>query len=96
MGQENKIWVRTVDDTIMRKKSGITELKIKELAGSVNEFLTQIESIFKKAPDQIGKFKFNEFVVSAEISASGKLMLLGSGVEAAAKGSLSFKFERAE
>lgn len=65
------------------------------MAEEVNLFLAQIEGILEKVPDEVGgKFKFAEFTVSAEISAKGGLVLMGTGVEAAGKGGLTFKFER--
>ena len=64
------------------------------LAQNINLFLTGIEGILENAPVEVGKFHFVEFTVSAEISSNGKLVLLGSGLEAAAKGGIAFKFVR--
>jgi len=89
----DKILVRTSDDTIRRGESP-SELKVEVLADNINVFLNQIESILKNSPDKVGKFQFTEFSVCAEVSASGKLILLGSGLETGVKGSLTFKFER--
>ena len=79
MSKKDTILVRT-SDTDMTRGFGSKELKIEVLTENVNLFLTQIESILEKTPDEMGRFKFTEFTVSAEISAQGKLMLLGSGV----------------
>ncbi len=87
------IIVRTADATVKRGGSP-KELKVEVLAENVNLFLTQIEGILEKAPDEVGKFRFTEFSVSAEVSANGKLVLLGSGVETGIQGSLTFKFSR--
>jgi hypothetical protein len=43
---------------------------------------------------QLGSFKFTEFMMTAEISAKGRLVLLGAGGEVAGKGGLTFKFTR--
>lgn len=94
MAVEEKISVLTTDGTIMRKKSGIRELSAEELGSGVRLFLGQMNEVLRESPSNIGKFKFKEFVVSAEIGASGKLTLLGTGVEGSAKGSLTFKFEK--
>ena len=94
MAVEEKISVRTVDATTMRKKTGIKELSAEELGSGIKLFLEQMNDVLKVSPAEIGGFKFKEFVVSAEIGASGKLTLLGTGVEGSAKGSLTFKFER--
>ena len=90
---DDAILVRATDATLRRGES-LKELKIEVLAENVNLFLTQIESILAKAPDEVGKFRFTQFSVSAEVSANGKLVLLGSGVETGVQGSLTFKFER--
>ena len=90
---DDTISVRTTDTTVRRGGSP-KELKVEVLAENVNLFLTQIEDILAKAPDEVGKFQFTEFSVSAEVSAQGKLVLLGSGAEAGIQGSLTFKFER--
>lgn len=93
MSENDTILVSTADTTITRRR-GPKELKVEVLAENVNLFLGQIEGILAKAPDEVsGKFKFTEFTVSAEVSAQGKLVLMGSGVEASATGGLTFKFE---
>jgi cytidine deaminase len=58
--------------------------------------LTQVEGVLEKAPDEVagGKFQFTEFTVSAEVWAKGGLVLMGTGIEAAGKGGLTFKFVR--
>jgi hypothetical protein len=94
MSNKDTILVNTVDTTITRGRGGPRELKVEVLAENVNLFLTQIKSMVEKSPDEVGKFKFTEFTVSAEISGEGKLVLAGTGVEAAVKGGLTFKFER--
>ena len=90
---DDKILVRTTDATIRRGESP-KELKVEILADNVNLFLNRIENILEKAPEKVGQFSFTEFTVCAEVSADGKLVLLGSGVETGIKGSLTFKFER--
>jgi hypothetical protein len=89
-------------DTILVSIAGTTvtrgrvpkKLEVEVLAENLNLFLTQMEGVLEKAPEEVGKFKFTEFAVSAEISAKGQLVLVGSGVEAAGKGGITFKFER--
>ena len=91
---DDTILVRASDSTIRRGSDGPKELKVEVLAENVNLFLTQVETILQKAPDQVGNFHFTEFSVSAEVSAEGKLVLFGSGVETGIKGGLTFKFEK--
>jgi hypothetical protein len=73
---------------------GPRELGVETLSENVSRFLAQIESIIGRAPEDVGSFRLNEFEVSAEVSAEGKLALIGTGVGVAAKGGLTFRFER--
>jgi len=91
---QDTILVSTADTTITRR-GGLKPLKVEVLAENVNLFLGQIERMLEKTPDELGdKFRFTEFTVSAEISAKGGLVLMGTGVEAAGKGGVAFKFQR--
>jgi hypothetical protein len=72
-----------------------TKLSVDELTLNVNLFLDQIGRMIEKTPSSVGAFQFAEFEVSAEISAKGSLVLLGTGGEAGAKGGLKFVFRRA-
>jgi len=69
-------------------------LKVDILANNVNLFLTQIEGILANTPETLQKFQFAEFTVSAEISAKGQLVLLGTGGEAGATGGVTFTFRK--
>jgi hypothetical protein len=90
---DETILVRTTDVTI-RRGDGPKELKVDILADNVNLFLSKVETILEKAPKAVGQFKFTEFSVCAEVSADGKLVLMGTGMETGIRGSLTFKFER--
>jgi hypothetical protein len=95
MTNNDTILVHTADAIVTRGR-GPRELEVQALAHNVNLFLGQIEGILEKVPEETGdgKFKLTEFTVSAEISAKGALILMGTGVEAEGKGGLTFKFER--
>lgn len=80
--------------TLVTRGVGTKSLKVEALTENANLFLAQIGDILDKAPEEVGKFKFTEFIVTAEISAKGVLVLMGTGVETEAKGGLAFKFER--
>jgi hypothetical protein len=97
MSESDTIEVIVADGAVRRaeRPTKSVGLKVDVLADNVNQFLSQVEGMLSKAPDEVaGKFKLAEFTVSAEISAKGGLVLLGTGVEAAGKGALSFKFQR--
>lgn len=95
MSDKDTILVTTAD-TVVTREGGPRELNVEVLAENVNLFMGQIERILEKTPEEVGdgKFKFTEFTVSAEISAKGALVLMGTGVEVGAQGGLTFKFER--
>jgi len=92
MSSNDTILIET-DGNITRKRAP-KELQVDVLATNVNIFLSQIEEILAKSPDEVGSFKFTEFTVKADVSAKGQLVLLGSGIEAGISGGLTFKFER--
>jgi hypothetical protein len=93
MNNRDTILVSTADITVMRGRAP-KELNVEILGKNVNLFLTQIEDVLENAPNEVGTFKLTELTVSAEISAKGQLVLVGTGAEAAAKGGLTLKFER--
>lgn len=90
---DDKILVRTTDTTI-RRGGNPEEIKTEILAENIKLFLNSIEAMLEQCPEEVGKFCMTEFTVSAEVSANGKLVLLGSGVETGINGGLVFKFER--
>jgi hypothetical protein len=93
MSNEDTILVKTSDAADMRGL-GPRELKVEDLSVNVNLFLGQIETILQKAPETVGRFKFVEFEVHADVSAKGQLVLLGAGGEAGVTGGLKFVFRR--
>ena len=95
MSIEDNILVYT-GNASTRRTIATKKLKIDDLVSSVNQFLNKINTILENVPDQYDKFRFEEISFSAEISANGKLVLLGTGIEAATKGALVFKFKRIE
>ena len=76
------------------RRLSVTKLRIDELTLNVNLFLDQVGRMLEKTPSSVGAFHFVEFEVSAEISAKGSLVLLGTGGEGGAKGGLKFVFRR--
>jgi len=91
--QPNTILVSTSSLEGVRGKSS-KEIQVDVLGENVNLFITQIGSILEKTPEKIDKFRLTQITVSAEISAKGSLILLGTGVETEGKGGLSFVFTR--
>jgi hypothetical protein len=93
---EDTIMVVATDEVQVRGRGReIQELGVDELANNVNRFLAQMQAVLGQTPQVVGDFQFAEFEVTAEISASGGLSLLGTGVEVGATGGLTFRFQRA-
>lgn len=84
----------TVADSTIRRGRGPKPLEVDVLAENVNIFLGQVEGMLSKAPDKVGKFELTEITITAEVSTTGALMLLGTGGEVSATGGLTFKFVR--
>jgi hypothetical protein len=93
MSESDTILVQAVP--AMTRRGAPKELKVEVLAENVSIFMQQIDAMLAKAPDEVGgKFKLAELTVTAEVSAKGALVLMGTGVETEAKGGLTFKFVR--
>jgi hypothetical protein len=95
MGEKNQIPV-LVEATMRGGKRGrkIAHMDVMQLSNNVYVFLTQLNGMVEKAPESVGKFKFVELEVYAEINASGQLLLLGTGGTAGATGGLKFVFRK--
>jgi len=64
------------------------------LESNVNIFIGQMGSILSNTPENISKFRLDEFTVTVEISAKGEISILGTGAGVEAKGGVEFKFKR--
>lgn len=83
-----------VSSPVYRGNRIIQTFKVDVLSQNINVFITQVEALIKDTPKDVGNFQFSEFTVSAEVSAKGSLVILGSGGEMSGKGALTFKFTK--
>ena len=67
---------------------------VKTLQDEVQSFLGAMEKIIGNLSQEIGNYTMDTITVSAEVSASGKVSLFGTGGEVGGKGGLSFAFKR--
>lgn len=65
-----------------------------DLKHNMARFLANLEDILDAGKSRIGEFQIDEITVSAQISADGKVCLLGSGVKAGMQGGLKFVLKR--
>lgn len=70
----------------------VESLAADSLAAGVREFVATIGSVLTSAK-HVGDFELEEVLIRAEISATGKLTLIG-GLEGTASGAVEFKFVR--
>jgi hypothetical protein len=70
------------------------EVKVSTLKERLQHFLAAMQEIVSDAPGKYGQFALDSVTISAEISAQGKVSLLGTGGEAGGKGGISFTLKR--
>ena len=92
--KDGKIWIITTDHVQTRGRRSLKEISTEQLSINISLFINEINKVLDKTPDKVGKFRFEEIEISAEISAKGTLALLGSGGEAGATGGIRFVFRR--
>ena len=92
----NKIWVVVNDSQQWRGGQQVkqTEVDVERLSSNMNRFLEQIGNMLQQTPEHVGQFHFEEFEISAEVTAQGTLAILGTGLQAGATGGLKFVFRR--
>jgi hypothetical protein len=91
---ENPEIVVITADAVVTRAGGSRKIPVQALAEGVESFLQHIAGVVERAPSAVGAFELTELTLSAEVTAQGKLVLLGTGVETGAKGGITFKFER--
>ena len=92
---KDTMWVVTSEPMATRGEGKQRKpLKVDWLAENVRLFIWQMGMMLEQTPEMVGKFRFEELEVHAEISGSGTLMLFGTGGEVSAAGGLRFVFRR--
>lgn len=94
---EDKIWVVTVrqSTTLAERRELIeTQIDVGVLSGELQSFLSKLSSILTATPKAIGDYELDEIELSAEVSASGTIKILGSGIESSLGSGLKFVFRR--
>jgi len=95
MGEQNANTILvTVNDAAITRGRAPKPMEIGVLAENVNLFLTQINGVLEKTPDTVGRLRLTEITVTAEISAKGALILMGTGIETTGTGGITFKFQK--
>ncbi|MEK7677803.1 MAG: hypothetical protein AAB676_18395 [Verrucomicrobiota bacterium] len=64
------------------------------LQAELSAFLEKMGTVIQKQPAALGQYNLDTITLSVEITAKGKVGLLGSGGEIGGKGGLTFTFKR--
>ncbi|HZS76481.1 MAG TPA: hypothetical protein VFA41_07690 [Ktedonobacteraceae bacterium] len=92
---KDEMWVVTSEPMTTRGGSRqLKQVKVEELTMNINLFVEQLGSMLATTPEMVGKFRFEEFEVYAEITGKGTVAILGTGGEVGATGGLRFVFRR--
>ncbi|MDM8553539.1 hypothetical protein QUF75_02280 [Desulfococcaceae bacterium HSG7] len=76
------------------KKEVLNSVNSLELKKNVNIFLKNLTDILNTEPAEIGAFQIEQVEVSAQITAEGKIALMGSGAKVDVDGGLKFLLKR--
>ena len=104
------IWIVSTEETEKSKptRSGrsatervatATQISVQTLEDNMGKFLQVVTGIFKRADREAEKqsgMQLEEIELSVEITGSGEIKLIGSGVSTEAKGAIKLTFKRVD
>lgn len=106
MEANESIWVfgiedrdeRGLFDRLSELRYGREQVSLEDMKGHLYSFLAGIKQLVKEldVSDEFGEFRLDQVQVAVEVSASGKVSLMGTGGEVAGKGGLTFTLSRKE
>lgn len=80
---------------IVKKALGFkSEVPASDLATNLAEFLNTMGGIVEGLPTGLGQFELKEMSLAIEVSATGKISLLGSGVDVSGKSGLTLTLKK--
>ncbi len=86
-GSETELTIVTAETATGRRGPGDpvrrvieSQVSLRQLQGNLAQFLEAVRTLLAEQSTRAGAFELDEIALSAEISASGELKLLGSGV----------------
>ncbi|MEL7377439.1 MAG: hypothetical protein AAFN65_10800 [Bacteroidota bacterium] len=86
--------VTSTQSDLRGDESTITELKVQELSGNLKTFLSNLDKVMAQMNTKVGGFEVDEMEIYVEISAEGKISLLGTGVQSSAMGGVKLILRR--
>jgi hypothetical protein len=98
---ESAIWVLSLEDTtdralVDRARARLQRGKVKpeELKERLSEFLGSMQSVLERVPEKLGDFTVDSVDLSLEVTATGKVSLLGTGGELGGSGGITITLTR--
>jgi hypothetical protein len=70
------------------------EVSVSALREQVTRFLGALEDVLSVASAKVRDYSLEDITVSAEVSATGRLSILGTGGEIGGNGGFSFTFKK--
>lgn len=89
--RERAFWSRKPAEVKLER----TEVDAKQLKQRLDAFLNQMEEILANLPQKTAGLALDSVSFSVEVSAKGSVSLLGTGVEMAGKGGITFTLKKA-
>lgn len=75
-------------------RRSVKSISKESLSQNINVFITQVGYTLQELPESVKGFRLDQIEVHAEITASGKIALLGFGGEAGIAGGIKFIFKK--
>lgn len=80
----------------IEKISKMGSVTSKAIKNNLNELVSNIGTAFEGLNDKLNSYKLDEINLKIEISATGQVAILGSGVSATGTGGIELKFKYSE
>ena len=81
-------------DAVKKALGFKSEVPADDLASNLSEFLTTMGMIVDGLPTGLGPFELKEMALAIEVSATGKISLLGSGVDISGKSGITLTLKK--
>ena len=91
-GQEQRRVERGLPDAIAR--GTVQSISVSTLKKNMAAFFDQLREILQAGSDTIGAYQVEQVEVDAQVTADGKVCLLGSGVQLGFQGGIKFILKR--
>lgn len=72
----------------------LKDFRVEQLSSNLQDFIGQLDQVLNNLNAKVGGFEVSEMEVYAEITAEGKVSLLGTGVQSGATGGIKLILRR--